>query len=219
MKLHEMKKCIEESKKEIEGLLGGVTEDRITRVMEVIGRPEVAHCINRDNQLIILRLMCKVWESERNIGDGITFMDDIHNLGELENKYNKLKYYCRRFENDMPEECLLEGIAYILESNISGIAIYSVIEIQTWKKEENILKMAKYLKVNDALTQTVILLQMAVAKYEDNTELIMELADCWLLMKNWKQAKSTLEQIKHPSDDVREIIRNLKEVLKDEDSR
>ncbi len=218
MKLHEIKNCIEGSKKEIEELLRKDVADRVPKIMDIINRSEVNYCTNRDNQLMTLRMMCKIWESEKNIGDGTTFMDDVHNLKDLEKKYNKLKYYCRRFENDMPQEFWLEGIEYILDNNITGIALYSVIEIQTWKKEENILKIAKYLKVNEAMIQAVIMLQMAVAKYEKNSELIMELADCWLLMKNWKQAKNILEKLEHPSKEVQEIIRNLEEVLKDEDS-
>lgn len=210
MKAQELHSCIEEIKDEMNELLeaGNVKE-----VVQWIGKQEHDDVLMKDNQLMILMLVCSIWAVETRIGVVETFLEKAHNLAELETLYTNLKYYCRRFENDMPDEYLLEGIEYILEKVFSGVAVYSVIEVQTWKAEENTLRIVKYLKAVEAVETAILLLQMAIMKYNKNTDLLLELADCWLLLSNWKQAYDILKKIEKPSDEVKEIMKELEEVL------
>lgn len=213
MKAQELRICIDELKKEIEKLL---EEGNIQEIVLQIGKQKDDYIFMKDNQLMILMLVCSIWSVETQIGVKQTFLEKACSLTELEELYMNLSYYCRRFENDMPQEYLLEGIEYILEKGFSGVAIYSVIEVQTWKTEENALNIARYLKSVDGVETAILLLQMAIMKHNKNNDLLMELADCWLLLGNWKQAQSVLGKIEKPSDEVQEIMKELEEVLGDE---
>lgn len=213
MKTQELRMCIEKIKNEMNTLLktGNVKE-----VVQRVGKQEYDSILMKDNQLMILMLVCSIWAVETRIGVAKTFLKKVHSLVELETMYTNLKYYCRRFENDMPDEYLLEGIEYILDKGFSGVAVYSVIEVQTWKAEENTLKIVRYLKAVEALETAILLLQMAIMKHNKNADLLLELADCWLLLSNWKQAHDILKKIEEPSDEVIEIMKELEEVLGDE---
>ena len=213
MKAQELRTCIDEMKKEMNHLL---EVGNIQEIARQIDKQKNDYVLMKDNQLMILMLVCSIGAVETQIGVRQTFLEKAHNLSGLEDLYTSLKYYCRRFENDMPQEYLLEGIEYIIENSFSGVAIYCVIEVQTWKVEANVLIIARYLKSVEAIETATLLLQMAVMKYNKNEDLLMELADCWILLNNWKQAHSILKKIENSSGEVKEIMNELREALGDE---
>lgn len=215
MYLQEMRSCIEESKRKINELLRMPEENNIFEIIKILNDSEVKRVITRDNQLMILSSICSMWSIEKKIGER-TFFDNIYSLEDAEKKYTNMKYYCRRFEYNMPEVYLVEGVEYIENKNISGVALYSIMEIQTKEPADNMVKMAQYLKKYNILSTVLIMLQMAVKKYDKNTELLLELADTWISIGQWRYAYDTLQKIEQPNEDIREIIRNLEEVLDNE---
>ena len=63
------------------------------------------------------------------------------------------------------------------------------------------------------LMTATVLLYLAAKSYESNKGIIMELADCWMEGKQWKQAYDTLKQIKKPSKEIKEIMEELEKVV------
>ncbi len=219
MKLEEMKEYIGKIKNEIEEAMQSSSENKEIELVKIIKRPGIEKIIARDSQLLAFEYICKIWIAEKTYGYAETILSNIHSLGELEELYTNLKYYCRRFEYDaMPDEELQEGIWFIVNNRISAVALFGIVEEVTRKKEENLLRLAQFLKIEGQLIMAAVLLQQAVNKYEKNEELIIELADCWLEAQQWQRAYDTLKKIEKPSKDIEEIILNLEEVLGDENS-
>lgn len=217
MKLQEAKIYIEEIKKEIEEVFCSSSEKKEIDLVKIIQRPDVKKVISKDNQLMTLSLTASIWIEEKKRGYNQTIFCGVDSLAMLEELYINLKYYCRRFEYDsMPEEELREGISFVIKQSISGVALFNTVMVQTWKRENNILKIAQHLKEEGQLVTATILLQQAVEHYEKNETLLIELADCWLEGQQWEQAYETLKKIENPSKDIEDIIMNLEEALEDE---
>ena len=216
MLLQEVRSCIDENKQKLNELLKGSGEERILEIIKLLNDSELKKVIARDNQLMILSSICSMWAVEKKIGDKRTFLDNVHSLEEAEELYTNIKYYCRRFEYNMSEEYLLEGIEYIEKNQITGVALYSIMEIQTKTPAKNMVKLAKYLKQGNNLMTALIMLQVAEKKYDKEEELLLELADTWIALNQWKHAYQTLQKVEKPSEDIQEIISSLKEVLGNE---
>ena len=78
------------------------------------------------------------------------------------------------------------------------------------------VKLARYLKQGNALMTALIMLQVATRKYDKSEELLLELADAWISLNQWKQAYDTLQRIENPSEEVEDLIKSLEEVIGDE---
>ncbi len=213
MSLQEVKQSIENVKQEIDEILEKKDENRELEIIRILNRPEVKLIVAKDNQLLTLSKIYSIWLAERKFGCTDYLFDRFKSLNEAEDIYMNLKYYCRRFEYDMPEEYLWESIEYIKEKNITGIALYNIVMVETWKKERILLELAHYLKVHKQLLTATVMLQFAVKQYDKNKKIIMELADCWIEGQQWEQAYLTLKKIQKPSPEVKEIITELEEVV------
>lgn len=216
MRLQEKKLYIEKIKQDIEEILSMRGEDKVKNILEIVNKEDVKKIVMKDNQLMILSFACSIWAAEKAMDLKSTIFTKVFCLKDLESLYIDLKFFCRRFEYDVPEEHLLEGIKYIIKNNISGVALYSIVEVQLIKKRETILKIVRNLKVNRQMIVAVTMIQLALKKYENDEELIMEFADIYIMLQQWKQAYEILNRIERPSGEMKELILNLKEVINDE---
>lgn len=213
MQLEEQKAVLLEKKDIIKSIFQKEDEIKIDELKKVIADPKFSIFTAWDTQLMLLIKCYQICLAEKKYGEKQTILHGISSLDQMEKLYTELKFIVLRFENNMPEEFLQEGIEYIRENHISGIALFQIIKLETWKRAQNTLKLAKALKQAGMLMTATVLLYLAAKSYESNKGIIMELADCWMEGKQWKQAYDTLKQIKKPSKEIKEIMEELEKVV------
>ena len=212
MTLREKEGYIIEIKKCIEKLLAS-SENKEAELQKVIRQPKLKDFIVRDEELLILTKMCDIEIVENALGCKEKIFDNVFSLADAQSIYTNLKYFCRRFEYNMPEEILLEGIEYMVNNQITGAALFYVMQNETEQKEQNIVVLSQYLQACGQVYTATVLLQRALCQYEQNAELLVQLADCWMEARQWEQAYRTLKKIVAPSYEIEEIIANLEEVM------
>lgn len=217
MENSQVKENIQDIKKEINEVFKFASDNREKELINMIKRLDVRKAVARDKQLQIFEQVCRISAVEMAYRNITSILKLVDNLDMLEELFLNVLYYCRRFEYlEMPVEELDEGVCFFAENNISGVALFSFVEIGTVKKEDNLIRIAQFLKREGQLIRAVLMLQLAVSKYEKNEDILMELADCWLVAKQWKKAYDVLKRIEKPSKEIKEIIVSLEEVLEDE---
>lgn len=174
----------------------------------------------KENQLIWLERFCNIWLIEkkelisRDIDDDIFW--GVNSLDSIEKKYLSIKFGILRLETPMPEEYYEQAIDTMIDYHISGLAIGYIIILESLKKEKNILKTARLLKDRGQLITAMELLQYGLKTYADNSDLLLELADCWMQGQQWQQAYDCLKKIKEPDGSVEEMIEELEKVVQHE---
>lgn len=171
----------------------------------------------KDNQLIALDCFCSIWIEEKKKLEPMGIKDDIflnvNSLKDIEKKYLLIKYYALRIENKVPDMYRDELIQWIKENRISGIAIGKIVVFETLNREENILNISKHLKENNLIITAMELLQYGLEMYEGNRLLSLEMSECWMEGKQWKQAYDCLCKIKSPTNEDKQVISELKKVI------
>ena len=223
MKLQQQYKEIVKIKQQINERLENLNFKKIKELILWLAQNESFQRLeSRDTQLDLLNTLCKIWIEEKRLLDAVGVATDIFegidSLEAVEQKIWTMVYTALRMEMGVPEEHYGQLIDGLVDSGVSGIAWYAIINTYTEKREQNILKMAKALKQRGQIVTVMMLLQVAVEIYPENKDMMLELANCWLEGNQWKQAYDCLKKIKKPDEDVREIVKELEKVLSNENA-
>lgn len=171
----------------------------------------------KDNQLIILDILCDIWLTEKRTLESKGIHEDIFyqidSLNAMEKKYLTLKFGILRLETSMPEEYYQQFIDVVITYKISSVALFRVIMRETLEKSKNIVKLARLLKNRNQIITATLLLQEAEESFEKDSDILLELADCWLEGQQWKTAYDCLVKIEKPDDEICELIHNLEGML------
>jgi len=181
------------------------------------GVPVYKRLKNRDNQLHYLDFACSVWleEKKRLAPQGIQedFFTGLHSLDELETKYLAVEFAVLRMEYEMPEEYYEQAADTIIHYQVTGLAIYKIIRLETVRHEQNLLRMAQLLKGRGQYIRALILLHEGASDYPENQDICLEQADCWLQGQQWDMAYKCLKKMPNPNQELRELLRELEKLL------
>lgn len=172
---------------------------------------------SEDNQLNMLEVFCDIWIEEKKQLEPVGIHDDIfrgiRSLNDVEHKYLAIKYCGLRIENGLPQELCEQAVTQLTECRVSGIAMGTIFIAESSKRCENIVRLAQLLKNKEETVTALYLLQYANKLYPTNEAILLELADCWLVGQQWKQAYECLVQIETPDENVKELICELEKVV------
>lgn len=170
-----------------------------------------------ENQMIMLDCFLDIWLEEKRKLPGLEMTGDIFNgiksLGQLEQRYQRIKYCALRVENHVPEPYINESVSWLMEEKISGIAIGKITISETKDREDNLLHIAQELKRQGDLPRAILLLQYANEKYPGEERMILEEADCWIQGRQWQRAYELLVGMGKPTGETEEIIKGLRQVM------
>lgn len=173
-----------------------------------------------ENQLIKLQHFLTIWREEQEKMAGQAKTENIfyqtNSLDEIEQKYCRIEYYGLRIENHVPKPYCSQLLDWLLEHKVSGIALGVIIRNRTEKSIENLLCIAQELKHKMELPNAVLLLQYAREKYPEEESFLLEEADCWLQVRQWRTALELLQKIETPTAEILEIITELRQVVEND---
>lgn len=173
---------------------------------------------SKDNRLAMLDSFCKIWIDEKKRMFDVEIEKDIFwhiaNLEDIERKYQDIKYFILRVENEVPETYIQEGFDRIEKWDVSGIAIAYILLGESRKREENINCIYQLLLERSQVIKAIELLQYAQTKMPYNKEYYLAEANCWIQVEQWKQALRCLLKIEDPDVEVLGLIEDIKQVLK-----
>jgi len=171
-----------------------------------------------ENQFIRLQHFLTIWSAEKQKLPALGISEDIfyqiHNLGELEQKYRRIEYYGLRIENNVPEPYCRELMDLLLEQKVSGIAFGIIVRNRTEDGQNNLLLIAQEFLRRLELPNAVLLLQYAREKYPDSEKLLLTEADCWIQGQQFEKAYEILQGIENPSAEVRKIMNDLRQITR-----
>ena len=119
-------------------------------------------------------------------------------------------------ENRVPETYRMEALEWLTQEKISGLAIGKIIVFETKKREENLLQIARYLREKEDTLNALLLIQYANETFPGKEELLWEEADIWLSGQQRERALEALEKIDKPSQRVKERIKEIRQVTKND---
>lgn len=207
--------------KEINQRLEGSNFEKIKDLIFWLAKSEIYQKLKvKENMLIDLDFFCDIWLEEKKQLTVFGIQDDIfygiNSLADIERKYQIIKYSGLRVENQVPDFLCEEIVDELIEYRVSGIAISKIIISGTYKREENILKIAQILKEKNQIITANILLSESLKVYPENDNMLMELAECWMIGQQWKQALECLKKIKQPEMEILELIEMLEKGIEHE---
>ncbi len=171
----------------------------------------------KENGMIMLECFCKIWLEERKqqeqFGIDENIFYGIKSLQDIERKYQAIKYCALRLENNMPIEFCEQAVDELIDYKVGGIALTKIFISESQKREDNIVRMAQLLKEKQQLLTSITLLQYSLKTYEGNSDMLLELAECWLEGQQWKQAYECLKQITERDASIDELIEELEKVI------
>lgn len=171
---------------------------------------------SKENQLIMLESFLNIWLKEKKRLPDLRIETDIFyhvsSLDDVERKYQKIKYCALRVENNVPDKYLEEAFEWIKADHVSGIAIGNIVNSETEKREENFLSIVQYLKCKGNPFDALLLIQYANDIFPGQEKLLVEEADIWLAGQQLDKALETLAKIESPSQEIEELIIELRQV-------
>lgn len=219
MQVREQYRNLLELQEELDGRLHDTSFEQIIELQKYLAKSdEYKKLKSKENRLIMLDSFCKIWiDEKKNMLDVETEKDifwHTANLAEIERKYQDIKYFILRVENEVPEAYVQEGLDRIEKWDVSGIAIAYIILGESRKREENINCIYQLLLERGQAIKAMELLQYAQRKMPFNKEYYLAEANCWILGEQWKQALGCLLKIEDPDAEVLGLIEDIKQVLK-----
>lgn len=218
MKIEEQYKRTLDLKRILNKKLENINFERIKELIQwTLQSVDYKKLKNKDNQLRTLDFFIQVWLQEMKDRDSFAMQGDIfwgvNSLDDLERKYLAGVFTVYRLENNIPYEYLTDAVDDIVEYRFSAFALYAIIIRETLEVESNLLKLARLLKERNELVKAIGLLQKGVEEFPISKELALELADCWLLVQQWKKAYECLLCIQEPDKEIEEMICELEKVV------
>lgn len=205
-------------KKEINHRLkGGTGFQQIRELMLYLaGEPVYAKLKSKENQLIMLESFLNIWLKEKKLLPDLGVETDIFyhvtSLDDVEQKYQRIKYYILRVENRVPDEYCNQAYEWLTEDRVSGIAVGKIILYETEKREENFLDIVQFMKQKGDSLNALFLIQYANNAFAGNERLLLEEAEIWLQGGQLEKALDLLVKIEKPSEEIRELIKELRQV-------
>lgn len=208
-----------EFEEELDGKLCDTSFEQIVELQKYLAKSDKYKKLKtKDNRLIMLDSFCKIWiDEKKNMLDVETEKDifwHTANLTDIEHKYQDIKYFILRVENEVPESYIQEGLDRIEKWDASGIAIAYILLDESRNREENINCVYQLLLERSQVIKAIELLQYAQRKMPSNKDFYLAEANCWILGEQWKQALSCLLKIDNPDAEVLDLIEDIKQVLK-----
>ena len=205
-------------KKELNERLSNLNFEKIKELIIWLAKSKSYQRVKeKDNQMIILDLFCSVWLEEKKklepMGIHEDIFCDVKSLEDMEKKYLAIKYCALRLENNIPEIYCEQAVNKLIDLKVSGIAIGRIIITETYKRENNIICMAQWMKMKQQMITAIILLQYGEKFYERDRNILLELADCWIAGQQWQQAYVCLEKIDKPEEVELDLMKELEKVL------
>lgn len=189
-------------------------------VLWLVNEKDFARLKNKDNQLIILDTLKNVWLEEKKRMNDFEMQGDafwgVDSLNDVETRYLKVHFDILRIENNMPEECCINAVQDLIVSKYSAFFIYTVILRETAQIKRNILQLCRLIKKQNDLIKTIGLLNLGIEKYPQDEEMILELADCWIIVQQYDKAYECLKKIAEPNETIKEMMSELEKVLRNE---
>lgn len=221
MKRKEQSELIDMIKEEINSRLVGLDIYKVRDlVLWMLQNPEYQKVKIKDEQLMRLDLFADIWRQEKSDLHAFEMQGDIFagvtSLDELDKKYQYAKFAIWRIENKVPYEYLVKGVEGLEQYRYSAYAIYRILMMESKKRKDNILDLARLLKEREQNVKAIGLLQLGVKKYPGNADMAVELADLWLTEGQLKKAYDCLVEIEKPTNEIQELIRELEKLIKNE---
>lgn len=175
-----------------------------------------------DNQIIALDFFLGIWMRENSDIYEFAHQGDIfcgvNSLEDIERKYLIVEFGVFRIENEMPLEYINEAVDAMLNNKVSAYAMFCVVlrEARKRNQEDIILKLARILKQKNELMHAIGLLQVSTEEFKTNKEMFLELADCWLMVREMEKAYECLKHIENPDNEIENMIVEMEMVLGNE---
>lgn len=135
--------------------------------------------LEKDTQLSMLDIFLGIWLDEKRelsaLGIASDIMTDVSDLDALEDKYHTISLSILRFENNMPEEYLNEAIDRIIDQDISGIALYKILKIDTIDHVNNVIKVSTALRARKEYIRDMFFVRLAVSEYPNDPNVVAQL--------------------------------------------
>ena len=136
----------------------------------------------------------------------------IYNLEDAETRYLRMKHGLWRIEQNLSEEKCVQFMEMLEAENISLFFITWQIFVNMQYKEELYITIGNYYRSQN-LAVAIEFFTYALWWLKDNSQLLLNKADCLMEGAMWKEALDTLEQIANPSEEVVSLIQELRGAL------
>jgi|GEM_PF-5171564 len=134
----------------------------------------------RDTQISMLDIFLGIWLDEKKelspLGISSDILTNLHSLKELEDRYHIISLGILRLENDLPEDKCEEAIDNFINLDVSGIALYTVLKIDTVKRIDNVIKLSNRLRERGEYIRDMYLLKRAIADYPGDKDIMTEMS-------------------------------------------
>ena len=189
-------------------------------VLWLVNEKDFARLKNKDNQLLMLDILKNIWLEEKKRMNDFEMQGDafwrVDSLDDVETRYSKVHFDILRIENNMPEEYCTNAVQDLITNKYSAFFIYTVIVRETAQIKRNILQLCRLIKKQNDLIKTIGLLNLGIQKYPQDEEMILELADCWIIAQQYDKAYDCLKKISEPNEMIKEMMSELEKVLGNE---
>lgn len=222
MEIKQKYQKIQQLKMEInQWLEAGVDFLNIKKLMLYLAEnPAYFRLKGEENQLVMFEWFLNIWLTEKkklpDLGVDTDIFYGVSCLDDIEQKYHKIEYYGWRIENAVPDEYCEQALEELIEEKVSGLAIGKIVVFETWKREENLLYIARRLRQKGDYLNALLLIQYANEKYPGQEKLLLEEADIWLAGKQFYQALELLGQIEKPSEMIKGLMAELRQVAEND---
>lgn len=158
----------------INARLSGHDKQTIVELIKYLDKNDIfLKLVSKDTQLGMLTTLFNIWINEKtkyvNIGNGSwDVLEGINSLKDVENRYLSIELPILRFETSMDYSAYLDGIAMLVEGNVSPIAMFIIGNQETIEKEENMLMLEKVLRELGVSVYADIVHMEACDKYANN---------------------------------------------------
>lgn len=154
--------------------------EAIRDLIKMLDESEVyPRLLEKDTQLSMLDIFLGIWLDEKRelsaLGIASDIMTDVSDLDVLEDKYHTISLSILRFENDMLEEYLNEAIDRIIAQDISGIALYKILKIDTIDHVNNVIKVSTALRARKEYIRDMFFVRLAVSEYPNDPNVVAQL--------------------------------------------
>ena len=178
--LKELYNKMQELKMLVNAKLSDGSFEAIRDLIKMLDESEVyPTLLEKDTQLSMLDIFLGIWLDEKRelsaLGIASDIMTDVSDLDVLEDKYHTISLSILRFENDMPEEYLNEAIDRIIAQDISGIALYKILKIDTIDHVNNVIKVSTALRARKEYIRDMFFVRLAVSEYPNDPNVVAQL--------------------------------------------
>lgn len=187
-------------------------------VLWMVKSIEFQRLYKKDNQLRMFKLCTDIWLNEKKHMDSFETKGDIffgvQSLEDVERKILAAKLLMFRLENNVPYELCKDIVDEVMAYQYSPYALSRIAVERTEEPLNNLLKLSEVYKIRNDLVRAIGLLQCAEKIYEDEKQIYLNLADCWLMIQEYNRAYEYLCKIANPNTEIQNMIVELEKIVK-----